>query len=792
MKKVLSLILAIVLVAGLLVPAYAAEVTTVTLTPKKEGTEVTELAVGDQFTVDATLSGNTGFAAMTIGLVWNEDVVTFKGFSTTFNEDDEVDELTGTILGQSVGINQNKGIVTNARTNDSKKNGLIFTANFEVIGAGTTGIGLIEDKENISCFQMKTATGVELETQIIDEPVNLTIPGQVTKYAIKFGEIVNGTVAAKVGETEVTEAAVGEKVTLIPTPADGYKLSKLTVMSGETSVEVTNSTFTMPGGDVTVSATFVEIPKGYTFATSADVTADNGGTAVVHVKVTGHSDENVTSYNAYDVTLTFDSDKLEYQGYDGAVKSDSGSVTVEGNTIRIVGCGAAKGFGTEIAALTFKTKAEGAANVTISKVQVSDKEESVKEDAPKANAVHAKDDTAADETPDISVVIVPFTVSKPGFVSGNDKVVAGENYTFSYTDTTNYTYSDLTVTVGGDPVTPTEENGVYTITNVTGIVEITATQTPNSYDVEKPDNVTGPDQATYGTAYVFTVKADAGMEIKSVKAAIGGENVDVTLNDEGAYVIEGADISGPITITVEQQEIVIPETKYTNLSFSGIKADEIEGGMLTQKVEANKDFTFKLNTVEGVTYTVKIGDEVLTANEDGSYTISAAKMIEGDLTVTIEKAEIINVEVAEYIKLDGQSMYLVTAKSAATDSVLKYGEETMYRSSKYTVTGQTQGAYCWLLISAENVEAVQDAAEAAIKIAETGVTATEVAYNYDVNGTTKVDVNDAQLAYDMYKAAYAEFKENLTMQKFLEADVANDGKLDVSDVAAIIDYIIKN
>ena len=109
--------------------------------------------------------------------------------------------------------------------------------------------------------------------------------------------------------------------------------------------------------------------SGYTFATSADVSAENGGTAVVHVKITGHSDPSVTSYNAYDLTLTFDSDKLEYDGYDGAVKSDNGSVTVEGNTIRIVGCGADKDFGTEIAALTFKTKAEGNANVTIDKVQ---------------------------------------------------------------------------------------------------------------------------------------------------------------------------------------------------------------------------------------------------------------------------------------------------------------------------------------------------------------------------------------------------------------------------------------
>ena len=523
---------------------------------------------------------------------------------------------------------------------------------------------------------------------------------------------------------------------------------------------------------------------GYRFATSADVSAENGGTAVVHVKITGHSDPNVKNYNAYDLTLTFDSDKLEYQGYDGAVKSDNGSVTVEGNTIRIVGCGANKGFGTEIAALTFKTKAEGNANVTISKVQVSDKDTAVDDNIPEATPKHDEDDTGADETPDVSVIVVPYSVTKPDFISGNDKVLHGAAYTFSYTDTTNYTYADLTVTVGGTEVTPTEENGVYTIAGVTGAIKITATQTPNSYDVSKPENVTGPDEATYGEDYIFTVTPYEGYEIDEVKATIGDKNVDVTLNAEGKYVIDGENITGSITITVTQKEIVVPETKYTNITFSGITVEEIVGG-LTQKPEAGKDFTFTLNTVEGYNYVVKIGDDILPANEDGTYTIPAAQMIEGNLAVTIVKTEIINVEVAEYVQLNGKSIWLVTAKSAVADSqsVLKYGESVMYTSNKY-------GTYSWLVISSDSVEAVKTAAEVAVTIAETGTNAPTVAYDCDVNGTSKVDVNDAQLVYDMYNAAYEEFTDKLTVEKFLEADMETDGKLDTKDVAAIISYIV--
>ena len=531
---------------------------------------------------------------------------------------------------------------------------------------------------------------------------------------------------------------------------------------------------------------------GYRFAASADVTAENGGTAVVKVKITGHSDPNVTSYNAYDLTLTFDSEKLEYVGFDGAVKSDNGSVTVNGNTIRIVGCGADKDFGTEIAALTFKTKGEGQANITIDKVQVSDKEESVKEDAPEATPKHDEDDTTADETPDVSVVIVPYSVTKPDFVSGNDKILHGETYTFSYTDTTNYTYSGLTVTVGGVPVTPTEANGVYTIENVTGAIVITATQTPNSYDVTKPANVTGPDKATYGEDYIFTVTpSEEDMAIEDVKVTDAeGNEIPYTINENGEYVIEGTDITGAFTITVTEKE------KMTTVTFSGIEETEIEGG-LTQTAEIGKEFTFKLIKEEGFDYTVMVGGTELTESEEtaGQYTIPAELVVKGGVAVTIEKVDNTKpvVDVTEYISLDGKVMFLVTAKWG--EKVLSYGEEgTMYWSSEYTVTGEEKaGAYCWLVLSTDEmntIDLVKAAAEAAIVEAADGATVTSVKYNCDVNGTTKVDINDAQLAYDMYNASYMEFTDNLPMLKFLEADMETDGKLDTKDVAAIISYIV--
>ena len=658
---------------------------------------------------------------------------------------------------------------------------------------------------------------------------------------------------------KITEAAEGDYIFVDAVADEGYSFKQLYIDGEPVELGMTNGFYTMPAAAITVSADFevvhtcaydqqVEAEKflkseatcqsgavyykscacgeyaetadtfvsgdpvacvyvdgackwcgaeepaatsGYTFATSADVSAENGENVEVKVMITGHSDPNVTKYNAYDITLTYDSEKLEYVAYAGAVKSDNGRVEVdaENGTIRIVGCGADKDFGTEIAALTFTTKAEGEAIVTIDKVQVSDKEESVKEDAPEATPKHEEADPEADATPDVSVVVVPYSVNKPGFVSGNDKVLPGEDYTFSFTDTANYTYSGLTVKVGDAVVTPTEANGIYTVANVTGAIEITVTRTANSYDVSKPENVTGPDNATYGTPYVFTVtpsKDDMAIDTVTVAYADGSE-VPYTINENGEYVIAGTDITGAFTINVTERE------KMTTITFTGIDAEEVEGGQ-TQAAEIGKAFSFTLIREEGYDYTAKVGDTELT-EADGRYTIPAALVVKGGVTVTIEKVDIttVTVDVAEYINLNGKTMFLVTAKWR--DRVLAYGEEgTMFWSDKYTVTDEEEaGAYCWLVLSTDEMntaDAVKAAAETAIVEAAEGAAATAVKYNYDINGTTRVDVNDAQLAYDMYNASYMEFTDNLPMLKFLEADVTTDSKLDTKDVAAIISYIL--
>lgn len=106
-------------------------------------------------------------------------------------------------------------------------------------------------------------------------------------YTVSVAETENGTVTA-----DKLVGVEGTKVTLTITPAEGYELDVLTVKAGENDVEVSENTFVMPAGNVTVSASFKLIPV------AADITLASvtyGGEAVTF-------DENkaATIEGAYD------------------------------------------------------------------------------------------------------------------------------------------------------------------------------------------------------------------------------------------------------------------------------------------------------------------------------------------------------------------------------------------------------------------------------------------------------------------------------------------------------------
>ena len=525
--------------------------------------------------------------------------------------------------------------------------------------------------------------------------------------------------------------------------------------------EATTATATLTIEDGSVNPPEPVIPEGYSVAASGDAGINVGGEAPVALNVT-HKDGN--AYNAYYFEVSYDKDVLTYKS------ADVQDVVVDeaAGTLKIAGYGANKDSGTAAVTLTFTGKAVGAGKVTITKANVDAKANANAQDAPAANI----DETTAAAT----ITVGGYSVTLPEGFSGAASAAAGTDYTFK-ANGDDYGCYDVTATMGGETTTVTNNgDGSFTIKNVTG--EIVVTATPKTYAV----TVTGTGAAdvsenaataTYKTDYTFKLTKADGCNY-TVTVTAGGNTVTATATTEGVYTISGADIKGELIITVEKTAIVIPTTTIT---ITG-DTDDVQGGLILT-AKNGEDTTFKINKKDGYTYTVKAGDTELTVGADGTVTIPGSLLTGAPLTVTVTKTAVnpYSVEVYEYVKLDGQSIWLVVAKS---DSVLAYGADTMFTSEKY-------GGYCWLVISAENADTVKTEAIAAVK-AGSG-TAAAVVYTGDVNATGKVDVNDAQLVYNIYNTEYASF-DALSRAKFLAADVNGDHTVTVLDAAAVVNTVL--
>lgn len=523
----------------------------------------------------------------------------------------------------------------------------------------------------------------------------------------------------------------------------------------------TTATATLTIEDGSVKPPEPVIPEGYSVAASGDAGINVGEEATVALNVT-HKEGN--AYNAYYFEVSYNKDVLTYKS------ADVQDVVVDETTgtLKIAGYGANKDSGTAAATLTFTGKAVGAGKVTITKANVDAKANANAQDAPAANI----DETTAAAT----ITVGGYSVTLPEGFSGAASAAAGTEYTFN-ANGDDYGCYDVTATMGGETTTVTNNgDGSFTIQSVTGAIVVTAT--PKTYAVTVTGTGAGAVSenaatATYKTNYTFKLtKADGYSYTVTVTA--GGNPVTPTATPEGVYTISGADIKGELIITVEKTAIVIPTTTIT---ITG-DTDDVQGGLILT-AKNGEDTTFKINKKDGYTYTVKAGDTELTVGTDGTVTIPGSLLTGAPLTVTVTKTAVnpYSVEVYEYVKLDGQSIWLVVAKS---ESVLAYGADTMFTSEKY-------GGYCWLVISAENADTVKTEAIAAVK-AGSG-TAVAVVYTGDVNGTGKVDVNDAQLVYNIYNTEYASF-DALSRAKFLAADVNGDHTVTVLDAAAVVNTVL--
>ena len=579
-----------------------------------------------------------------------------------------------------------------------------------------------------------------------DYPIELE-DGELATYTFKANDVAAGSASFKLDVKELNTHGT------TPTP-----------ISNKTE----NSELTIPvtGGSVT--------PEGYSVSIPETKSVTTGETVEIPITISGKD------YNAYSVCIRYYTDVLELQN--NAVNNEGFRLSEvkytdtnqrPGSWITLVRYGDTAQPG-EALSLTFTAKAQGTTDVTILGARVDERANSISFNAPDATITNGT----------TAVTVSGYTVSLPDDFTRTDTagtvIMEGGNLTFVPKDP-NYNYT-VTVTVGGGEATTVspDENGIYTVANVTGNVVVSGTKTPKTFTVALGDDTSGDPTATYQTNYTFKLTPADGFAYK-MAVTIGGKvytGFAPEVNDDGTttYTIPGADITGEIVINSNKQ--VKPLETY-KVTFAGTGAGDATG---ENTVQEKADYTFTVNKKDGFEYTVTATmggkDATITEGADNTYTIAN---VTGDLVITIERKSTLTMKVAvsEYVQMDNKTVFLVTVTGTPEEGkAYAYDGNVMYKTTAYGAN-----AYSWLVIVAKGQEFTADTAKA--NITEASATAEEMAPSCDVNETKTVDINDAQLVYDIYSGKYGDF-EKVTVKKFLCADVNSDKIVNSTDAVAVV------
>ncbi len=562
----------------------------------------------------------------------------------------------------------------------------------------------------------------------------------------------------------------------------------------------------------------IATPTGYSVSMGADQTVAADQKVLIPVTVNS-SRATVTGFNAYDMTFTYDPEALTLNTASDA----AANLTVEdgGGTVRVRRYGETVPLG-EALTLDFTAKKGASSTVTLTEAKFDLDANSINFDAPAATISDAN-----------TTVTGLWNVTLPeGFqsASGVDTVENGGDFTFTAPDT-HYDYV-LNVTTNGKTEEVTMKgNNSYTIENVTDNVTVTEkSRTAKTYTLkfvadDRSAETLGTTPLTladlgitdetvevqYPNNYEFTVKFPGtgryfGATISPDKNRFVKPLGDVSENGDCTYTLDGSkltgDENGEITITIN----VYAWRNQITIGVGGNGAEDFDNGNeLT--CYPTENYTFTVNKSEYYDYTVtatywqkKLSgywDTVrLTVrdNGDGTYTIvrmpeiiERYELANVDVTITITKtAKAVDpdaVAAYEYVQLDGKTVVLVTVTGRpGSGKVFTYDGNAMFKANNYG-----WDLYSWLLILDKGEALDVDALKADVisKLALDDGTATTISQVYDVNKSGVVDINDAQLVYDIYNGTYFDFTK-VSMEKFLLADVNCDKMVNSADAVVIV------
>lgn len=540
------------------------------------------------------------------------------------------------------------------------------------------------------------------------------------------------------------------------------------------------------GGSASTTLTITEgtTAVGYTAGIAAESTnVEVGGVVKIPVAIS-HNEE--TSFNACEIKVSYDSNVLTFSNEKSTLGTNVSTSTKDG-VLTLEDYGADKNCGTSVYVLAFDA-IDAASN---SKVELTYAAFNNDENAAKENLKEAAALTPASVVLNIAEAPLSVEIDSEMF-TGKATAAYGDDYTFSMAENGEYyDYTNISATMGGEAVTVLDNhNGTYTIENVTGALVITAQRAPKTFGVtfegtggEDAAAVAGNDaSATYLTDYTFSIPATTNDYVYALTSVtVNGINYQGYSSENGVYKISGNDITGAIVINVTKTE---NSEGTVTVTIEGTGAG-VAAGEAT--IEKGENYTLILNPEVGYLYdvTATMGGEVATVINNGNNTYTI-KNVSGAIVFTVGRSvdtSGVSVSAEPYVKVDGYVVWLVTnTTEVANDKVPTYGGEKMFWSEEYN---NGQGAYCYLVV-AETL--TTEDAQAKLDIASG--TKTTVDYGMDVNMTGKVDASDAQLTYNIYNAMYNGFTLDVTVEKFLRADVNADAEINVNDAAAIVEYIL--
>ncbi len=341
---------------------------------------------------------------------------------------------------------------------------------------------------------------------------NVTVNAQFTlipptTYSISIAEnIAHGSVTAN--KTSATE---GETVTLTATPANGYQFSTWNVTAeGNETVTVAGGSFTMPAHNVTVSATFTELPPT-TYSISV-----TGGTASVNGTTVTSATAGTT------VTITANTPDTGYE---------VDCVFVNNGAVSVSGTGSTRTFTMPANSVTV--------NVTFSLISYSITQGST------SNGSFSVSSSATYGS-QVTVTTYPATGYQIGSVSVNNGsvTVSGTGSTRTFTMpasnvTVNVTFTPINYSVS---IPSSISNGTVTTDKQTAHIGDTVTLTIVPSDGYKLDSIsaTGATISGTGNTRTFTMPAaDVNVTASFVTIKIGTKNRpnavgDIVFNDETA------------------------------------------------------------------------------------------------------------------------------------------------------------------------------------------------------------------------------------------------------------------